>query len=172
MRHRTSGRKLNRTTSHRRAMLRNLVNSLFLVKPNEEKGTLERIITTREKAKEARRLAEKVITLGKRGDLAARRRALQLLDNKQAVRKVFEEISPRYTQRPGGYTRILGFPINRLGDNATQVIFELVEPYTGAAAAPARPTVAEEVAQEAPAPEARTEEPAGEETDESGEQQG
>jgi len=180
MRHRTSGRKLNRSSSHRRAMLRNLVSSLFLVEPNQEKGTLERIITTREKAKEARRLAERVITLGKRGDLAARRRALQMLGNKRAVKKVFEEIAPRYTQRPGGYTRIIGFPVNRLGDNASQVIFELVEPYTPVAAAPTRPEVAEEVAEdtagkaETPAPEAAPadESPAEKPHDASEEEQG
>jgi large subunit ribosomal protein L17 len=127
-------------------MLKNLVSSLFLVKPNEENGTLERVITTREKAKEGRRLAEKVITLGKRGTLPARRRALQLLGNKRAVRKVFEEIAPRYTQRPGGYTRILGLPVNRLGDNARQVIFELVESTAPSPARPVRPVVAEDAA--------------------------
>ncbi len=81
MRHRTRGRKLNRTSAHRKAMLKNMVNSLFLTQPDEEGETFERIVTTREKAKEARRLAEKVITLGKKGTLAARRRAIQLLDN-------------------------------------------------------------------------------------------
>jgi len=141
MRHRKSGRKLSRPTAHRDALLRNLVISLFLVEPDAEAGTYERIVTTRPKAKEARRLAEKVITLGKKGTLAARRRALQLLDDKRAVRKVFETIAPRYATRPGGYTRILGFPKRRVGDNASQVIFALVEPFTGAAE-PERPEVA------------------------------
>jgi len=151
MRHRTRGRKLNRTSAHRRAMLKNLVSSLFVAKPDEENGTFERIITTREKAKEARRLAEKIISLGKRGTLAARRRAIQLLDNKAAVRKVFEEVAPRYANRPGGYTRIIGFPANRLGDNARRVIFELVGPFTAKEARPARPQVAEDVTPPGPA---------------------
>lgn len=175
MRHRTRGRKLNRTSAHRRAMLKNLVSSLFLAKPDEENGTFERIITTREKAKEARRLAEKIISLGKRGTLAARRRAIQLLDNKTAVRKVFEEVAPRYANRPGGYTRIIGFPANRLGDNARRVIFELVGPFTAKAARPARPQVAEDITPgpaEAPtADEAEQEGAPGEiENGESGEQ--
>ncbi|HUU70940.1 MAG TPA: 50S ribosomal protein L17 [Planctomycetota bacterium] len=141
MRHRKSGRKLSRTTAHRNALLRNLVISLILVEPDSNAGTYERIVTTRPKAKEARRLAEKVITLGKKGTLAARRRALALLDDKRAVRKVFETLATRYAGRPGGYTRILGFPRRRVGDNATQVIFELVEPAAGAAEAE-RPEVA------------------------------
>jgi len=148
MRHRKSGRKLSRTTSHRDALLRNLVISLFLIEPDADAGTYERIVTTKPKAKEARRLAEKVITLGKKGTLAARRRALQLLDDKRAVRKVFATLAPRYATRPGGYTRIMGLPKRRVGDNATQVIFELVEPLTGAVE-PERP----EVATTAPAPE-------------------
>jgi len=117
-------------------MLRNLVISLFLTEPDEGEG-LGRLVTTREKAKEARRLAEKVITLGKDNTLASRRRAIQILGgNKRAVRKVFERIAPRYATRPGGYTRILGFPRRRLGDNASQVIFELVGPMESAPAAP------------------------------------
>ena len=149
MRHRIRGRKLNRTSAHRRAMLKNLVSSLFLVQPDRENGTFERVITTREKAKEARRLAEKGITLGKKGTLAARRRAIQLIGNKAAVRRAFEEIAPRYTNRPGGYSRIIGFPSNRLGDNARRVIFELVGPLdTEAATRPAKPEVDEKPADE------------------------
>ena len=130
-------------------MLRNLVISLFLMEPDKDSDTYERILTTRPKAKEARRLAEKVITLGKKGDLAARRRALQLLgNNKAAVRKVFETIAPRYTNRPGGYTRILGFPKRRLGDNASQAIFELVAPAGGPAVQ--RPEVATSASPEQP----------------------
>ena len=144
-------------------MLRNLVISLFLVEPEEEGQNYERVITTKPKAKEARRLADRVITLGKKGTLSARRRALQLLgNNKRAVRKVFDTLGPRYTSRPGGYTRILGFPENRLGDNASQVIFELVGPL-GATQAP-RPEVATSAAEPAKAepakPEAAKPEPA------------
>ena len=152
MRHRKSGRKLSRTTAHRNALLRNLVISLILVEPDSNAGTYERIVTTRPKAKEARRLAEKVITLGKKGTLAARRRALALLDDKRAVRKVFQVLAARYAGRPGGYTRILGFPRRRVGDNATQVIFELVEPAAGAAEAE-RPEVAAPAAPETSPPE-------------------
>lgn len=133
-------------------MLRNLVSSLFLVEPDEKKnkGT-ERVVTTREKAKEARRLAERVITLGKKNTLATRRRALALLGNKRAVKKVFETIAPRYQTRPGGYTRIIGYPTNRLGDNAKRVIFELV----GAEAAHHPEAHAKpEVVEPAPVPEA------------------
>ena len=140
-------------------MLKNLVSSLFLIPPDEKNGTFERVITTREKAKEARRLAEKVITLGKKGTLAARRRAIQLIGSKRAVRRVFEEVAPRYQTRPGGYTRIIGFPANRLGDNARRVIFELVGPLTaGAAPQPAKPQVAEETAT-TPVAEAPREQP-------------
>ena len=129
MRHRKSGRKLGRKTGPRRALIKSLVRNLFLTTPNEEAGHLERIKTTPAKAKEARGLAERIITLGKRGpgDLAARRRAMVLLGDLPAVTKVFREIAPRYADRPGGYTRILHWHTPRLGDNAPQVIFELVE---------------------------------------------
>jgi len=145
MRHRKSGRKLGRKTGPRRALVRSLVRNLFLANPNDEAAHMERIITTPAKAREARRLAEKVITLGKRGDIAARRRAMKLLGDRNAVRKVFEVIGPRYVDRPGGYTRILHWYAPRLGDNAPQVLFELVEPEmrakekTSAPAAPKAP---------------------------------
>ena len=127
MRHRKQGRKLGRKTGPRRALMRSVVRGLFLANPNDEAGHLERIITSPAKAKEARRLAERVITLGKKGTLAARRRAMELLADRTAVTKVFSEIAPRYIDRPGGYTRILHWHTNRLGDNAPQVLFELVE---------------------------------------------
>lgn len=127
MRHRKSGRKLGRKTGPRRALMRSLVRNLFLMTPKEDAGHLERVITTPAKAKEARKLAERIITLGKRGDLAARRRAMVLLGDRPAVAKVFKEIAPRYADRPGGYTRILHWHTPRLGDDAPQVLFELVE---------------------------------------------
>ena len=128
MRHRKRGRHLGRTSAHRQAMRRNLVSNLFLV---------ERITTTPAKAKEVRSMAEKLITLGKKGGLAGFRRALAILDDKFIVRKLFREIAPRYADRPGGYTRILrlGRSENRLGDNAPQVIMELVAPAEGEPAA-------------------------------------
>lgn len=117
MRHRKQGRKLGRNSSHRKALGRNLVSSLF------EHG---RITTTVEKAKEYRPMAEKMITLAKKRELHNIRRAVAILQNKTIVKKLFEEIAPRYLDRPGGYTRIVRLQKNRLGDNASQAIFELV----------------------------------------------
>jgi len=121
MRHRVSGFKLGRNASHRRALLRNLVTALF------KHG---RVITTPAKAKAARPLAEKLITAARTGTLAARRNAARVLFEKDVLTKLFEEIAPRYADRPGGYTRILkrvrGLGKNRLGDNAETCLFELV----------------------------------------------
>ncbi|MFU8857743.1 MAG: 50S ribosomal protein L17 [Deferrisomatales bacterium] len=120
MRHRISGRKLGRNAAHRKALFRNMVTALF---------EHERIQTTDAKAKELRRVAEKLITLGKRGDLHARRQALAYVRDKGVVAKLFEQLSPRYAQRPGGYTRIVKLGIRR-GDAAPVSLLELVqEPY-------------------------------------------
>ncbi len=124
MRHRKPLKKLGRRSAHRRATLRALVIGLFLNEPTDTHA--ERIVTTPAKAKAAQPFAEKLITLGKKGTLAARRRALKLLSNKRAVKKLFDEIAPRYTDRPGGYTRILRLGTRRVGDDAPQVLFELV----------------------------------------------
>ncbi|MFB3142898.1 MAG: 50S ribosomal protein L17 [Acidobacteriota bacterium] len=117
MRHRRTGRKLNRTSSHRKAMFRNMVTD-FLDK--------ERIITTVAKAKELRPFAEKMITLGKRDNLHSRRRALSIIRRKSVVHKLFDSLAPRYADRNGGFTRIirLGF---RKGDSAEIAIIELVD---------------------------------------------
>jgi large subunit ribosomal protein L17 len=117
MRHNKTGRRLGRNSSHRAAMMRNMVTSLL---------EHEKITTTDTRAKELRKVAEKMITLGKRGDLHARRQALRVIRDRQDVGKLFAQIGPRYKDRPGGYTRILRLG-NRLGDNAPQVIIELVE---------------------------------------------
>ena len=109
-------RKLGREASHRKAMLRNLVTDLL------REG---RITTTEMRAKEARRAAEKMITLGKRGDLHARRRALAFIYDEDVVKKLFDEIAPGYEDRQGGYTRILKLGPRR-GDNAEEVYLELV----------------------------------------------
>ena len=115
MRHRVAGRKLSRHTQHRELMFRNMVVSLL---------NHERIRTTLTKAKELRGWADKIITLGKRGDLAARRRAFDFLRDRDAVKKLFEEIAPRFKDRQGGYTRI--FKIGwRLGDAAPLSLIEL-----------------------------------------------
>ena len=116
MRHRKAGRKLGRTSSHRRAMMRNLVTSLL---------EHEKIITTDAKAKELRGVADKMITLGKRGTLHARRQALSFIRNSLVTKKVFEELSSRYTERAGGYTRIVKVG-NREGDNALLSMIELM----------------------------------------------
>lgn len=169
MRHRKANRKLGRRSGPRKALLRNLVEGLFLATPTEEHA--ERIQTTPEKAKEARRLAERLITLGKKGTLAARRRALALLPNKKAVRKLFNEIAPRYDNREGGYTRILRLGTRRVGDAASLVIFELVG-IAEEGAAPVKPEVAVEADEEPaaePEPEGEPEPKAAEEADAGGE---
>jgi large subunit ribosomal protein L17 len=116
MRHRVAGKRLGRTTSHKKAMLRNMVTSLF---------DHERIVTTTPKAKELRRVAEKMITLAKRGDLHARRQALSYIRDKNIVAKLFDEIKESYMDRNGGYTRIIRTG-NRTGDAAPMAIIELV----------------------------------------------
>ena len=117
MRHGKSGRRLGRKTSHREAMFRNLVTSFL----NHEK-----ITTTDAKAKEIRSVAEKMITLGKRGDLHALRQAASYIREKSVVTKLFSTIAPRYKDRPGGYTRIVKLGA-RQGDAAPVSIIELVE---------------------------------------------
>ena len=116
MRHRNSGRKLGRTTSHREAMFRYMVTSLF---------EHERIVTTTPKAKEARRLADKMITLAKKGDLHARRQALSFIRSKDVVAKLFDVIQLKFADRNGGYTRIIQTGV-RQGDAAAMAILELV----------------------------------------------
>src|SRR5450631_1302200 len=117
MRHNKSGRRLGRKTSHREAMFRNMVTSLL----NHEK-----ITTTDAKAKEIRSVAEKMITLGKRGDLHSLRQAASYIREKSIVTKLFSTIAPRYKDRPGGYTRIVKLGI-RQGDAAPVSLIELVE---------------------------------------------
>jgi large subunit ribosomal protein L17 len=117
MRHNNAGRRLGRTTSHRTAMFRNMVTSFL---------EHEKITTTDAKAKELRSIAEKMITLGKKGDLHATRQAAAYIRDKKVVTKLFTTIAPRYAERPGGYTRIIKLGI-RPGDNAPISILELVE---------------------------------------------
>jgi large subunit ribosomal protein L17 len=130
MRHRLKGRKLGRTTAHRQALERNIVSSLFLY---------GRIITTVAKAKEFRGTAERMIQLGKTGGLAAFRRILRTVHDPRLVKKIMDDVAKRFTDRPGGYTRVvkLGgsrwdgdgrglYAFNRLGDNGLKAIWELV----------------------------------------------
>jgi large subunit ribosomal protein L17 len=156
MRHNKSGRKLGRNSSHRNAMMRNMVTSLI------EHG---RITTTDSRAKELRKLVDRMITLGKRGDLHARRQASQVIRTKQVLAKLFEQIGPRYKERPGGYTRIIKLG-SRLGDNAPQSIIELVEEEFTAKPKKAVPAPKAAVKQAAPAAAAApvAEVPAAEET--------
>jgi large subunit ribosomal protein L17 len=114
MRHLNQGRKLNRTASHRKALFRNLVLSLI---------HHERIRTTDAKAKELRRYADRMVTLGKRGDLSARRLAFAFMQSRDAVKKLFDEIAPRFKERAGGYTRVVKFGVRR-GDAAAISIVE------------------------------------------------
>ena len=117
MRHRVHGRKLGRTSAHRKAMFRNQLTALF---------THERITTTIAKAKELRPLAEKMVTLARTGTLANRRRVMTMVSDKQVVRHLFDEIAPRFVDRDGGYTRILRIG-PRHGDNAEMAIIEFVD---------------------------------------------
>lgn len=117
MRHRVAHRKLNRTSSHRKAMFANMAASLL---------EHEQITTTLPKAKELSPIMDKLVTLAKKGDLASRRQAIAQVRDKDAVRKLFEVMGERYRDRPGGYTRVLkaGF---RYGDNAPMAVIELVD---------------------------------------------
>lgn len=120
MRHRNANRKLNRTSSHRMAMLRNMANSLL---------THETIVTTLPKAKELRRVAEPLITLGKKPSLANRRLAFNRTRDRSVVVKLFNELGPRFASRNGGYVRILKYGF-RAGDNAPLALVELVDKAT------------------------------------------
>ena len=117
MRHNLSGRKLNRTSSHRKVLLINLSNALI---------KHEQITTTLPKAKELKPFIEKIISLGKKGDLSSKKKAFSILNEKKNIKKIFEVFSKRYEKRQGGYTRIVKIG-NRFGDNAPTAIIELVD---------------------------------------------
>ena len=138
MRHGKKIAKLGRTASHRKAMLSNMMTSLF---------ANERITTTQIRAKALRRTAEKVITFAKKGDLHARRQVLRVIADKQIVSKLFDELGPRYKSRNGGYTRVVKLGPRR-GDGAFMSIIELVDRPGVAAAEPAEEQVTSAEAQE------------------------
>ena len=117
MRHKKGYRRLNKTTSHRKAMFANMAAALI---------KHEQIVTTLPKAKELKRIMDRFVTLGKKGTLAARRQAISKIRDEEQVRKLFEVLAPRYAERNGGYTRVLkaGF---RYGDNASMAVIELVD---------------------------------------------
>ncbi len=135
MRHLKSKRKLNKTSSHRKAMLANM--AVALIKH-------EQIQTTLPKAKELSPFVDKLITLGKKGDLASRKKALSILPEKQWTRKIFDELSERYKERDGGYTRVLkaGF---RYGDSAPMAVIELVDRNPEALGQDSGPNLSEEI---------------------------
>ena len=116
MRHQKAGRKLGRNASHRSALYRNLVRELL---------ARDRIETTDEKAKEVRRYADRMVTLGKRGTLAARRRAIAFLRDPKVVHRLFDDVAPRFAERPGGYTRVVKLGTTRVGDAAKLSMIEL-----------------------------------------------
>ncbi len=134
MRHRISGRKLNRTSSHRKAMLRNMAAALV---------KHEQISTTLPKAKELKPYVDKLITLGKRGDLHARRQALSVLRNRELTAKLFDTLASRYAERNGGYTRVLKAGM-RYGDAAPMALIELVDRDEDAKGQDSGPVEAEE----------------------------
>ena len=117
MRHNKSGKRLGRNSPHRNAMMRNMVTSLI---------DHEKITTTDARAKELRKIADRLITLGKQGDLNSRRRVLTIIRDRKVVAKLFDQVGPRYKDRPGGYTRIYKLG-SRFGDNAALSQIELVE---------------------------------------------
>ena len=117
MKHNIKHRKLNRTSSHRKALLMNLSNALI---------KHEQITTTLPKAKELRPFIEKVVTLGKKGDLSARRKTMSILQDEKMTKKIFDILADRYSDRNGGYTRIITLG-NRYGDNAPTAVIEFVD---------------------------------------------
>ncbi|SKA74794.1 large subunit ribosomal protein L17 [Paucidesulfovibrio gracilis DSM 16080] len=116
MRHKKSGRKLNRTNAHRKALMRNMARALL---------THERIRTTEAKAKELRKVVDGLVTLALRDDLHSRRQAYKTLNNHQLVQRLFDEIAPRFKEAKGGYTRILKLAMPRRGDCAPMCVIEL-----------------------------------------------
>ena len=135
MRHNKSGRKLGRTAAHRKAMLRNMARSLLIH---------ERIRTTEHKAKELRGVVEQLVTLAQTDSVHARRMAYKVLENHQLVARLFNEIGPRFTGQPGGYTRVVKMSLPRAGDCAAMAIIELTK-LDGAA-----PVAREEASKDAP----------------------
>ena len=138
MRHGKSGRRLNRSSSHRKALFANLAAALI---------THEQLVTTLPKAKELKPVMDRLVTLAKRGDLHARRQAAARINDSEAVKKLFETLGPRYAERAGGYTRVVkaGY---RYGDSAPMAVIELVERDPDAKGAADRARVAEEVGEE------------------------
>jgi len=143
MKHNIKQRKLNRTSSHRKALLMNLSNSLI---------KHEQITTTLTKAKELRPFIEKVITLGKKGDLSSRRKTMSILQDVQMTKKIFDKIADRYSERSGGYTRIIKLG-NRYGDNAPTAVIEFVDRDEDAKGLDSGPVIEKKTTQEEQLPQ-------------------
>ncbi len=138
MKHNIKHRKLNRTSSHRKALLMNLSNSLI---------KHEQITTTLPKAKELRPFVEKLITLGKKGDLAARKKTISILQDEKMSKKVFDTLAERYKERSGGYTRIIKIG-SRFGDNAPTAVIEFVDRDENAKGLDSGPIIEKKISEE------------------------
>ena len=143
MKHNIKHRKLNRTSSHRKALLMNMSNALI---------KHEQITTTLPKAKELRPFVEKVVTLGKKGDLSSRRKAMSILQDEKMTKKIFDIIANRYTERNGGYTRIIKLG-NRYGDNAPTAVIEFVDRDEDAKGLDSGPVIVKKVTEEEQLPQ-------------------
>ena len=143
MKHNIKHRKLNRTSSHRKALFMNMTNALI---------KHEQITTTLPKAKELRPFIEKVITLGKKGDLSARRKAISILQDDKMTKKVFSILADRYSSRSGGYTRIIKLG-NRFGDNAPTAVIEFVDRDEDAKGQDSGPVIEKKITEEEQLPQ-------------------
>jgi large subunit ribosomal protein L17 len=143
MKHNIKHRKLNRTSSHRKALLMNMTNALI---------KHEQITTTLPKAKELRPFIEKVVTLGKKGNLSARRKAISILQDDKMIKKVFSILADRYSSRNGGYTRIIKLG-NRFGDNAPTAVIEFVDRDEEAKGLDSGPVIEKKVTEEEQLPQ-------------------
>ena len=143
MRHGFANKKLNRTSEHRKALLKNMLNSLI---------KYEQITTTLPKAKELRPFIEKIVTLGKKGDLSSRRKTISILQDEKMTKKIFDNLANRYTERNGGYTRIIKLG-NRYGDNAPTAIIEFVDRDEDAKGLDSGPVIEKKVTEEEQLPQ-------------------
>ena len=143
MRHGIGYRKLNKTGEHRKALFKNMLNSLI---------KYEQIITTLPKAKELRPFVEKVVTLGKKGDLSSRRKAMSILQDEKMTKKIFDILANRYSERNGGYTRIIKLG-NRYGDNAPTAVIEFIDRDEDAKGLDSGPVVEKKVTEEEQLPQ-------------------
>ena len=143
MRHKFGYRKLNRTSEHRKALFKNMLNSLI---------KYEQITTTLPKAKELRPFIEKVVTLGKKGDLSSRRKAMSILQDEKMTKKIFDILANRYEQRNGGYTRIIKLG-NRYGDNAPTAVIEFIDRDEDAKGLDSGPVIEKKVTEEEQLPQ-------------------